>query len=156
MRDGKPLNIFTTLAHHPRLLKRFNLLGGLFLNTGLLPARVREIVVLRMAWRTGCVYEFGQHTEIGRGVGLVADEIGRLAEPGLEGWPANDRIVVVMVDELYASDCLRDKTAAQLLLSWGAACLIELIMLAGFYRMLAGVLNSIAVEREPGVPGWPQ
>jgi len=29
--DRPPLNIFTTLANHPRLLKRFNVLGGLFL-----------------------------------------------------------------------------------------------------------------------------
>ena len=34
--DGKPLNIFGVLGHHPKLLKRFNLLGGFILNKGLL------------------------------------------------------------------------------------------------------------------------
>src|SRR5690348_4898614 len=47
---GAPLNIFATLAHHPRLLKRFNVLGGLFLSRGLLPPRDREIVILRVGW----------------------------------------------------------------------------------------------------------
>src|SRR5262249_38132885 len=66
IREGPVLNIFATMAHHPRLLKRLNVLGGLFLGRGLLPARERELVILRTAWRTGCVYEFGQHTLLGR------------------------------------------------------------------------------------------
>src|SRR5260370_22909657 len=36
---GAPLNIFATLATHPRLLKPLNVLGGLFLAHGLLPER---------------------------------------------------------------------------------------------------------------------
>ena len=35
--DGTPLNIFGVLGRHPKLLKRFNLLGGFLLNKGLLP-----------------------------------------------------------------------------------------------------------------------
>jgi hypothetical protein len=49
-RDGPVLNIMGTLAHQPRLLKRFNVLGGAFLVHGLLPAREREIVILRVGW----------------------------------------------------------------------------------------------------------
>ena len=35
--DGAPLNIFATLAHNPKLLKRFTHYAGWFLNKGLLP-----------------------------------------------------------------------------------------------------------------------
>ena len=28
-------------------------------------------------------------------------------------------------------------------------------MLVGFYRMLAGVLNAVRIQPEPGAPGWP-
>src|SRR2546423_12722776 len=80
--DGPPLNIFATLAHHPRLLKRFNVLGGLFLGRGLLPARERELVILRTGWRTRCEYEFGQHTVLGRRAGLDDDEIRRVTREG--------------------------------------------------------------------------
>ena len=41
------LNIFGVLGHHPKLLKRFNLMGGFLLNKGLLPERERELVILR-------------------------------------------------------------------------------------------------------------
>jgi hypothetical protein len=35
------------------------------------------------------------------------------------------------------------------------AAAMEVILLAGFYRMLAGLLNTLRVERERDVPGWP-
>jgi hypothetical protein len=28
------------------------------------------------------------------------------------------------------------------------------VFLPGFYRMVAGVVNTIGIEREPGLPGW--
>ncbi|MFM9226530.1 MAG: hypothetical protein ACKOQ1_07895, partial [Actinomycetota bacterium] len=58
--DGNPINIFATLAHHPKVLKRFTNYAGFFLNKGLLPAREREIVILRVGWNCRSVYEFGQ------------------------------------------------------------------------------------------------
>ena len=69
--DGRPLNIFGALGQHPKLLKRFNLLGGFLLNKGLLPERERELVILRIGWNARAEYEFGQHTVIGRRCGLT-------------------------------------------------------------------------------------
>ena len=54
-------------------------LGTELLIKGHLPARVREVVILRVAWRTGSVYEWGQHVRIGRDSGLDDDEIAGLA-----------------------------------------------------------------------------
>ena len=76
---GEALNIFRTMAHQPKLLKRFNVLGGAFLVHGLLPAREREIVILRVGWNCRSVYEFGQHTVIGRQAGLTDAEIAAVA-----------------------------------------------------------------------------
>ena len=96
LRDGAPLNIFGALAHHPRLLRRFSAMGGELLQSGLLPPRDREIVVLRVGWRRGSVYEFGQHTLIGAAAGLAGFYImvsGFLRstrvplDDGVPGWP---------------------------------------------------------------------
>jgi 4-carboxymuconolactone decarboxylase len=154
--DGRPLNIFGTLAHHPLLLKRYIALGGVFLRFGLLPAREREIVILRTAWHTGSVYEFGQHTRIGLASGLTEDEVARLAQPGTEGWTAADATLLAMVEDLHSGDRVSDPTWAELAGRWSEAELLELLALAGFYRMTAGFLNSAGVEPEPGVAGWPE
>jgi alkylhydroperoxidase family enzyme len=153
-RGGKPLNVFATMAHHPRLLKRLNVFGGLFLAHGKISLRDREIVILRTAWRAGSEYEFGQHTLAGRSAGLTDAEVAALAGAG-HAWSEADSLLIGMVDQLASSPRVDGATWSGLLAAYGEAGAIECLMLSGFYRMLAGFINSVEVEREAGVPGWP-
>lgn len=154
--DGTPLNIFGALGRHPKLLKRFNLLGGFLLNKGLIPAREREIVILRIGWRAGAQYEFGQHTLIGRQAGLTDEEIRALTlDPADHSWSTDDRALIDLADELADDDCASDATWASLTDRWSEAELVELLVLAGFYRLVSGFLNSAGVQLDDGVPGFP-
>lgn len=156
-RDGEPLNIFGVLGHHPKLLKRFMLMGGYLLNKGLIPAREREIVILRVGWNARARYEFGQHTLIGGAAGLTGVEIAALTrDPADHAWSADDRALIALADELAADDCVGDETWATLADRWSSAELIELLLVAGYYRMVSGFLNSAGVELDPGVPGFPE
>jgi alkylhydroperoxidase family enzyme len=152
--DGTPLNIFGVLGRHPKLLKRFNLMGGFILNKGLLPAREREIVILRVGWNAQAKYEFGQHTVIGERVGLTGDEIAGLAG-GVYDWTADDAALIALADELHADDCISDATWASLTTRWSDEEMIELLVVAGFYRLVSGFLNSAGVRLDDGVPGFP-
>jgi len=152
--DRPTLNIFATLANHPRLLKRFNVLGGLFLGRGLLPARERELVILRTGWRTRCEYEFGQHTLLGRQAGLTDEEIRRVTDDDGR-WPAGDAELIRLADELHESRDVSDELWRELGARWSDAELLELVALAGFYGMVSCVLNAARVQRESGTPGWP-
>ena len=154
--DGRPLNIFGVLAHHPKLLKRFNLLGGFILNKGLLPERERELVILRVGWNSRAVYEFGQHTVIGKRCGLTDDEITALTRsPHEHDWSADDRALIALADDLADDDCVSDGTWTALALRWSDAELVELLVVAGFYRLVSGFLNSAGVQLDDGVPGFP-
>jgi 4-carboxymuconolactone decarboxylase len=150
---GRPLNVFATLAHHPRLLRRFNALGGLFLAQGELPARERELVILRVAARTGSEYEFGQHTGIGRRAGLSDEEIAAVVTEN--DWSERDAVLLAFTDELLAGDVVSRPTwdAVARLHGFGDAQMIELTLLVGFYRMLAGFLNTVGVALEDGAVG---
>jgi 4-carboxymuconolactone decarboxylase len=86
---GHP-NIFDTLAHHPKLLKRWLVFGNHVLAKSTLPTRERELAILRTGWRCGSEYEFGQHTVIGAEVGIADDEIRRLMTDGTDGWSTAD------------------------------------------------------------------
>ena len=154
--DGKPLNIFGTLGHHPKLLKRFNLLGGFLLNKGLLPPRERELVILRIGANAHAEYEFGQHTIIGLQCGLTRHEIESLVrDAGSRDWSDDDRALIALADDLHADDCVSDATWAQLATRWSDAELAELLVVAGFYRLVSGFLNSTGVQLDDGVPGFP-
>lgn len=156
VRDGKPLNIFGVLGHHPDLLKRFNRFAGWMLNRGVVPLRDKEIVILRIGWNAQSVYEFGQHTLLGRQRGLTDREIWALTQPtDAHPWSADDLALIALADELAGDDCVGDATWRRLEQRWGADALIELLVLAGVYRLVSGFLNSTGVQLDEGVPGWP-
>ena len=155
-RGGQPLNIFSTLAYHPKLLKRFNQFGGMLLFRGVVPARERELVILRVGWRCQSVYEFGQHTVIGRQAGLTDAEITAVTEdPAAGGWSDGDRLLIALADELCDDNCVGEATWAGLAERWAPDALVELLVVAGFYRLVSGFLNSTGVQLDEGVPGWP-
>ncbi|MEM1332418.1 MAG: carboxymuconolactone decarboxylase family protein [Actinomycetota bacterium] len=154
--DGTPLNIFGVLGWHPKLLKRFNLLGGFILNSGLLPERERELVILRVGAKARSEYEFGQHTLIGRRSGLTEAEIEALTSaPSAFPWSDDDLALIAMCDDLHDDDCVSDATWEALSARWGEPELVELLIVAGFYRLVSGFLNSTGVRLDDGVPGWP-
>jgi len=155
--DGTPLNIFGTIAHHPKLLKRFMNFAGLFLNKGLLPAREREIVILRVGWNCQSVYEFGQHTVIGQRVGLSLSEIDALTKSTSEfEWSERDVNLISMSDDLCHDNCVSEATWKKLSTDWKEDELIELVMVAGTYRLVSGFLNTMGVELDQDTPGWPE
>jgi alkylhydroperoxidase family enzyme len=154
--DGTPLNIFGVLGNHPKLLKRFNLLGGFILNKGLLPERERELVILRVGWNAQAVYEFGQHTVIGKRCGLTDDEIVALTRsPHDHDWSPDDRALIALADDLHADDCVSDGAWLALTERWSEAELVELLIVAGFHRLVSGFLNSAGVQLDDGIPGFP-
>ncbi len=155
--DGRPANIFGVMAKHPRMLKRFNVLGGFILNHGLLPAREREIVILRAGANCVSRYEFGQHTVIGRRCGLTDEEITALLRPAdAHPWSEDDAALIALTDDLCADDCVSDDTFARLQQRWSEPEIMELVVTAGFYRMVSGFLNSMGMELDDGVPDFPE
>lgn len=151
-----PLNIFSTMVHNRRVANRVVLLGGAFLGKGTIPEREREIVILRVGHRAHAVYEFGQHVLIGKRVGLHDDEIAAIAsDDSAHQWSPGDRALIAMVDDLCDDDCVSDATWAELAQTWSPEQLVELLMLAGYYRMISGFLNSAGVQLDEGVPGFP-
>jgi 4-carboxymuconolactone decarboxylase len=154
--DGPELNIFSTLARHPDLLRKWLPFGGYLLAAGELPARDREIVTLRTAVNCGSDYEWGQHVAIGAAAGLTEEEIRRIAAgPDDQAWAPFDAALLRAADELHEWSCLRDATWEALASAYSDRQLIELCMLVGQYHLVAFALNSLGVEREPGVVGLP-
>ena len=75
---GRLLNIFRTLANHPKLMRRWLVFGNHVLAKQTLPPREREIVILRMGWLCRSEYEWSQHVVIGKQAGLSDEEIERI------------------------------------------------------------------------------
>lgn len=146
---GGDLNIFATLAHHPKLLKRWSAFGGTLLYGGTLDARDRELLILRTAHNCDAHYEWHQHVAIAKAAGVTDDEIERVPA-GLDSdqWTAADRALLAAADELHDSAKISDPTWEQLASRYDAQQLIEICMVVGQYHLVAFTLNSLGVEVE--------
>ena len=82
-------------------------------------------------------------------------EISALATPNGANWSPKDAALVALADDLCADNCVSDGTWAVLQADWNKAELLELVMVAGMYRMVSGFLNTMGVQLDDGVPGWP-
>src|SRR3954464_10129994 len=110
-----PINIFATLAHHPKLMKRWMVFGNHVLAKSTLSARERELLILRTGWNCRAPYEWGQHVAIGRSVGITDEEVARIAAgPDAPRWDPFEALLLRAADELHADSSLSDGTYREL------------------------------------------
>jgi len=149
---GGTLNIFATLARHPDLLRRWLVFGSHVLGKSTLPARDREIAILRVGWLCRAPYEWGQHVEIARRDGITDDEIARVAAgPDAPGWDQLEATVLRAVDELHGDACIGDDTWRALAEHYDDKQMIDLVFTVGQYQLVSMALNSLGVERDDDV-----
>jgi alkylhydroperoxidase family enzyme len=152
---GRLLNIFATLAHHPKLLRSWLGFGNHVLGTSTLPPRERELAILRVGWLCRSEYEWGQHVLIARRVGVGDAEIARVAAgPDAPGWSPREAAVLRAADELWRDARIGDATWAELAGHFEVQGLLDLVFTVGQYALVSMALNSCGVERDPGVPGF--
>ncbi len=150
------INVSATMARNKPINRAFGPFAQAVLFEGGLSRRFVELAVLRMGWNCQSVYEFGQHTLFGRDAGLTETEIYAVTRPlDQHPWTDDERIVLQVVDELYADDCVGETTWNAAAASFSDAEMLHLVMAAGCYRVVSGVLNSCGVQLDDGVPGWP-
>ena len=153
--DGSVLNLYRTLVHHPKMFMPRYTFGSYLRSETTLPARDREILILRIAWLCRAEYEWGHHKRIGREAGLTDAEIQRIAKgPDAAGWEAFDASLLRAVDELHEGAFISNATWKVLAARYDTPQLMDAVFTVGGYKMLAMVLNSCGVELDPGVEGF--
>lgn len=149
---GRPvLNIFRTLVHAPKALTRFNEWGGYVLSRrNSLPAREREIVILRVGFLCKSGYEFTQHTRIGLQSDLSQDDIARIKQGADAGWSPADAALIRAADELVKDHFVSDATWKALSDHFDEKQRMDVVFTAGQYTQVSMFLNTFGVQLEPG------
>jgi 4-carboxymuconolactone decarboxylase len=148
-------NIFTTLVRAPGVFRRWLAFGGALLR-GAVPARDRELLILRTAVNCVAPYEWGQHVRLGRLAGLSDEEVARVAiGPDDPGWSGEDATLLRVADELHATSTLSDELYGVLSDRYDDEQLIEVLMLVGHYHLVAMTLNALRVANDEGLAPLP-
>lgn len=144
-------NLWLLLMHNTRLLRGVLSFVPKLMPFGELPRRDTELVILRVAWNCRSRYEWAQHVDIGLREGLTYEEIIGVSQgPEAPNWGHRDATLLRAADELHANDMVSDSTWQALMSHFDKRLLLELLLLIGFYKGLAGLLNStgLAVDRK--------
>ncbi len=142
-----------TIAKHPGLFRSQMDTGKLFFN-GLIPARERELAVLRIGWLAGAPYEWGEHVKIAQRYGVSPEEIEHaIAGSSAPGWTAHEAAILRGVEELIADFAIGGETWDVLAQSWDEAQMLEFPAMVGQYVAIAFIQNSIRTRLAPENPG---
>jgi len=154
---GRVLNIFQTLARHPKLLKRWLVFGNHVLIKSTLSPRERELLILRTGWNCQAEYEWGQHAAIAKQIGLADAEIERVTRgPDAPGWDPFEAVLLRAADELHRDSCVGDATWAALAARYSTQQLMDVVFTVGQYTLVSMALRSFGVQLDEGIAGFPR
>ncbi|MBX7433291.1 carboxymuconolactone decarboxylase family protein [Mycobacterium sp. Y57] len=137
-------NLLATMVRHPKLTRSFLRFNNHLLFSSPLPARLREVAVLRVAHRSDCEYEWQHHVDMGRSVGLSDADIEGITRG--EAADELDRAVISAVDELSNDAVVSDPTWAVLSAHLDERQLMDLVFTIGCYGSLAMAINTFGVK----------
>ena len=144
-----PLVLFTTLARDPRLFGKF--FSASLLDRGHLTLRQREIVINRTTALCKSEYEWGVHIAIFAAKAKfddtqIASFIGGQATD--ECWSDEDRVLLRLCDSLHAECDIDDALWQSLRTQFSEEAMLELLMVAGFYRTVSYLTNALRLPLE--------
>jgi AhpD family alkylhydroperoxidase len=139
-------NALATFVNHPALTKAFLRFNVHLLYSSTLPARIRELAILRVAHRRDCAYEWAHHVDLAKREGISDDEIAAVRRG--EAADKFERAVLTGVDELDEKSQLSDQTWAALGERLDDRQRMDYIFTVGCYTLLAMAFNTFGVQLE--------
>jgi alkylhydroperoxidase family enzyme len=152
------LSVFQVLLRHRSLARSVADLLTPLLWEGALDVRLRELIIMRLGWTTGSVYEWTQHWRIALSLGVPGDDLLAVRDwRSSERFGPAERAVLAATDETVETGTISDDTwkACEEALGGDGAVLIELVGVIGAWRMVSSLLRSLDVPLEEGVEPWP-
>lgn len=157
---GPPFAIFTALARDPDLLQRF-LRGSVgYRPDSRITLRQREVLLLRVCANCNCRYEWGLRVHFFSGqAGLTPAQIHASVRGAAEytAWTDEDRLLLRLADALQDDCDIGDTLWAELAVHFSEEAILELLLLAGYYRTVAYLANGLRLPPEAGLcHPWPE
>lgn len=156
--SGEAPNVLATMLHHPALAGPFTAYGNVLLREPAIGHRYRELMLLRVAWRTGAVYEWVHHALLATQYGINQDDIDAFVDGAMSpAWTAIECDLVTATDEMLDSHRISDDTWTHLAEHFDEKQLVEIPLVVGTYTCLAMAFNSwnLAVESHVDTRGIP-
>jgi len=146
---GTPPNLYRALANHPAIVAAWTEFANTLRHGSRTPRALRELVILRGAQVSASEYEWAQHLRMARKAGVRDAQIAALA-----GWRSSPEFdarekAALQLAESVTSGRVSDEVYRDAMRHFDHHDYVELAVTAGFYAMVARVLDAMAVDLEP-------
>lgn len=148
---------FRMLANHPDLVRHVYGLLTMLSTRNKLETRLRELMIMRLAWMTGAEYAWVQHYRIATQAGIKPEELVAVRDwRNSDLFSPADRAVLAAADDTRENGSISDAVWAECQREIREpALLIEMVVAIGNWTMFSQLLKSLRVSVEPGVMPWP-
>jgi 4-carboxymuconolactone decarboxylase len=146
---GTPPNLYRALANHPAIVAAWTEFANTLRHGSRTPRALRELVILRGAQLCRSDYEWAQHLRMARQAGVRDAQIRELATwRGSAEFDAKEKAALALA-EAVTQGKVSDAVYQQAKRVFDDHDYVELAVTAGFYAMVARVLDAMQVELEP-------
>jgi len=152
--QGRLAGPFNALLYSPRIGDAVQQLGTAVRYGSALTPRAKELAILEVAWYHNSDYEWATHVVAGQDAGLSSEEIAAIrAGSDAATFEPGERAVCRAVRSLLRDRDLPDPVYDQARDILGEPVLVELIVLVGYYELLALLLRVARTRAPSAAPG---
>lgn len=146
--DAPPMpGILGLFGHHPSLGANWLAFSGGLIENPVLDPADRELLILRVSWRTQCRYGWAQHVSLAEKSGLTPLHLAAVTgDADAEVWSECQSDMLTATDQMVENYRIDDATWQRLARHFDEQQLLELLFVVGSYLCLAVVLNSVGLE----------
>jgi 4-carboxymuconolactone decarboxylase len=157
---AQPAPDLAILGEHPALVEGVGPFHRYIANESSLPARDREVLILRIAALSRSAPVWNVHVPIARAAGLTNTDVARAGGvPDARGWNDFDGALLRAADELHAQSFVSDVSWNALARRYSRHQLMDTVFTVAHYSMWAMTVNTIGVpagESNVAMPAAPR
>jgi alkylhydroperoxidase family enzyme len=147
-RGGKILNLYRMLLHSPPVAEGWLAFLTAIRQKSGLAARVRELVIMRVAVLNAAEYEFQAHLPFAQKAGVTEAQVAALRTGDTTLFEGPERAALAYADAMTRSIRVPDDVFAAVRRHFDDGGIVELTATVGAYNLVSRFLEALAIDHE--------
>jgi uncharacterized peroxidase-related enzyme len=150
---GNVPNMFRVMAHRPEIFATMQAHFGAVLNSGTVPTKLKELIIVRTSQVNVTPYCLASHTILAKGLGWTDEQLSHLADwPAREDFSPAEKAALRLAESVTRdANAVSDEQFAELRSFYSEGEIVELLCAIGLFNYFNRFNN--ALQMEPTKPG---
>jgi uncharacterized peroxidase-related enzyme len=145
---GNVPNMFRVMAHRPEIFATMQAHFGAVLNTGTVPTKLKELIIVRTSQLNQTSYCLASHIILAKGLGWSDEQLEHLAEwPNREDFTPAEKAALRMAETVTRdAHAVSDEQFAELRSFYSEGEIVELLCAIGLFNYFNRFNNALKME----------